>query len=447
MELALQPIDYSIAGTDLGQSLLKGYQGAEADKLARAQLARQLQQQQQLDTARATALKDPTARNLSALFILDPGSHEAIKAAHGALSEDQQKVEINDLSAMLGYARAGRKNDVKRLIQRRIDADTKAGKPTAEDEQFLEMIDDEDDGEDVVGLISMQLAGRLGPERFSEAFERFGNAERADTKLPAEVGLLVGQTAQANAGALKAIEEAEQIAPNAQSGREVDQAKIRDYNSAIQWRADSLNLERDRLETNTNLELEKLAQARELAGVQLSPTSEKAMTDSVLAAESSRQLANRANGLADRMAALGTGGTASQITEVIKGSFGNPTLLRKEYTALINSQAVKNLPPGPASDRDIQLALKGFPVATAGAETMASFLRGMAKMQDIAANREQARADWISENGNLGTAKRDLTVNGVRVPKGATFGDFSKSQSSIERREALPERPYLRHGR
>lgn len=449
LQIFNQPIDYSsmLTGADPGAALAQGYQEAELQKLAQAQLQRQLQQRQQLDTARQNAIKNPSGAAFRELFVLDPASREAIKSAHDSLDADTQKQEIGDLTAMYGYAKAGRKEDVRRIAQRRLDADKKAGLDTSDDEQFLGMLDDDDDGQDVLGLISMQLSGRLGPDKFTEAFETFGSEDRAAQELPSKIGLTTAQAAQANATANKAAEEAQQIAPNAEAERKLAEAKVRDLGSQIQWRADSLALDRDKLETTTQVELEKLAQARDLAGANISPGSEAEMTKAVIGAEASRQQANRMSALADNIANANlSGGWVSWLAQNGGQAYGKPNLLRKEYTALVNSQAVKNLPPGPASDRDIKLALQGFPSATANAETMASFLRGMAKLQELGANREQARADWISSNGNLGTAKRDLTVNGVKVPKGSTFGDFSKSRSAVERREAVPERSYMRFG-
>lgn len=437
------PIDYwsQLSAVDPAAQVQAALKEAVGRRIAEATNARAVQQQQQLDAARQRAISDPSAKNFSSLFILDPGSHEAIKKAHDTLDTEGQKQTLGELSSIRGYLRAGRPEMATKLIQRRIEADKKAGHDTADDEQMLEMITEDPDGAGT--LVDMQLAGIMGPDKWEATFKAIGEDKRAETKLPAEVGKLTAEAAQATAAAGKTVEEAKQVAPNARSAREVDQARIADIQSAIQTRAETLALQRDTLETNVNLELEKLA----AKGIELSPNSEKVMTDSVIAAEGSRQLANRANSLAERVTALGAGGTASQVTEAIKGVFGSPTLLRKEYATLINSQAVKNLPPGPASDRDIQLALKGFPSTYSSPETLASFLRGMAKLQTLGANREQGRADWISENGNLGRAKRDLTVNGVKVPAGSTFADFSSSAAAIERREAVGERSYMRFGR
>lgn len=436
----------AIGGPDIADALAKHAQEIQAATLGRYQLARQLTQQHQVDQARQEAISNPSAETFNRLFVLDPEHHEAIKSAWGAKDADTQKGELRDLSAIRGYLTAGRPEEATKLIQRRIDADKTAGHDTADDEQMLSMITEDPDS--ARGLVDYQLAGVMGPDKWSATFKEIGDGARADQAQPSLIAKNFGEGAQAQANAAKTLTEAKEVAPNAAAERDYKAAQAADLQSQITNRAERLSLDRDTLETNTGLELQKLQQARELQGVQLSGTAETTMTNAVVAAEGSRQLANRASALADQLAGANlTGGWMSWLAQNGSGALGNPNLLRKEYVALVNSQAVKNLPAGPASDKDIAMAMKGFPPPTANAETMASFLRGMAKLQTVAANRDQARADWISDNGNLGRAKRDLTVNGVKVPAGATYAEWSASQAATERREAVTDRSYMRFGK
>jgi hypothetical protein len=442
LQLFSGPIDYSqaLAGPDIGASLLKGYQDAEKQKLLTAELTRQMERRKQLETAQKAAIEKPSLETFNALFVLDPENHEAIKSAWNAKDEDTRRGELAEKASIRGFLRAGQPERAKAVLQRRIEADKKAGIDTSDDEEIVGLIDE--DPVAAGGVVDYAIASVIGPDKWSEAFGKFGEDARAAAKLPGEIAKAEADVAKTGAEIGKIEAETVEIAPTASAGRSLINAQVANFQSAIEERAARLDLDKDRLTSEVQLRLEEAA----AKGTEVTPHFQKVLGDSVIAAESNRALGNRAKDLADRVAALGTGGTASQVTELVKGAFGNPTLLRKEYQALISSQAVKNLPPGPASDKDIQLAMKGFPAPNASAETMSSFLRGLAKMQDIAANREQAKADWISDNGSLGTAKRDLTVNGVRIPKGSTFGDFSKTQAAAERREAQPERSYMRFG-
>ena len=122
--------------------------------------------------------------------------------------------------------------------------------------------------------------------------------------------------------------------------------------------------------------------------------------------EASRK--NRANKLVldlNKMPDTLTSGQLGVAEEVVKGFFGRQdaeTLLRTEATALRNSNAIKNLPKGPASDKDVALVLAGELDPYANKETLLAYARGIAK---IAAHAEQNLRDqsaWIGRyNGSL----------------------------------------------
>ena len=94
------------------------------------------------------------------------------------------------------------------------------------------------------------------------------------------------------------------------------------------------------------------------------------------------------------------GGTWGERVKDVTGSQDAVTRLRQRYMGIRSSMAVKNLPPGVASDKDIELALKGFPTENANKETITSFLRGMSKLETVQDQFETFKADYISENGS-----------------------------------------------
>jgi hypothetical protein len=97
-------------------------------------------------------------------------------------------------------------------------------------------------------------------------------------------------------------------------------------------------------------------------------------------------------------------GAPALIKERWKSLLGNEdevTLLRANYNAVKNSLVMDNLPPGVASDKDIELALSGFLPATANPEQISSFMRGMAKISDISSKKEFMRAIHLTENKGL----------------------------------------------
>ena len=94
-------------------------------------------------------------------------------------------------------------------------------------------------------------------------------------------------------------------------------------------------------------------------------------------------------------------GAVASTEEWLKTALGSEdevTVLRTRYRKLRNSKAVSDLPPGPASDRDIALALEGWPKPSANAEYMESFLIGLAKLQTLEMARARHRATYIEVN-------------------------------------------------
>jgi len=95
------------------------------------------------------------------------------------------------------------------------------------------------------------------------------------------------------------------------------------------------------------------------------------------------------------------GGVAGSLTEYIKEISGEQdaiSALRTEASRLTTSEAVANLPKGPASDRDIALVLKGVPPANAKADYLAQYARGVAKMQQAEADYKREQLNWLSKN-------------------------------------------------
>ena len=81
------------------------------------------------------------------------------------------------------------------------------------------------------------------------------------------------------------------------------------------------------------------------------------------------------------------------------GTQGGEQIARANFNALKASVTADKLPPGAASDKDVELALSGYPTERYNAEQLSSFLRGQAKLAALAAEREDARAEYMSKDG------------------------------------------------
>jgi hypothetical protein len=107
-----------------------------------------------------------------------------------------------------------------------------------------------------------------------------------------------------------------------------------------------------------------------------------------------------ANQFRDRPKQL-EGGVKSTFSEFIKAALGTQddvTEFRRKFNKVRLSEGLKNLPPGPATDRDVQEAFRGVPKENAGPEQIESFLRGAARLARLDAAFNQFKSDFISGN-------------------------------------------------
>jgi hypothetical protein len=241
-------------------------------------------------------------------------------------------------------------------------------------------------------------------------------AETAKAWHDADTASYGGQQAQAN------IENTEENTRNVQSqisdrrarlglDRQATQANIQNISSQIKERGNKYLLDDQKLK-------------------QLPEFTLKLINDSVNAATASEQSVKNYNDLADKLlAASGAKGVAGSGAEQYKKILGNQdaiTQLKQEYVRFRSQEIIKSLPPGVASDKDIELAMQGFPPENASPEHLAGFLRGMAKLRQYEATHSYAKADWLTENGSLARAKKDMVIDGVDVKAGTGFNEFYK---------------------
>jgi len=95
------------------------------------------------------------------------------------------------------------------------------------------------------------------------------------------------------------------------------------------------------------------------------------------------------------------GGVVTSFNEFLKKSLGtqdDATEFRRGFNKVRISEGLKSLPPGPASDVDVQMAFKGVPPDNAPPSQMKSFLRGAARLSRLESAYNQFKSDHISEN-------------------------------------------------
>lgn len=415
------PIDYTVDVQSPFQAAMQGLQlGSALDQAAALNQVRQQQiEQAQIATQAAADQQErqrqlnaalmglrqnpnPTGRDFVDVAMLLPEKEaESMRANFGLLDEDRKQAELRFAGQVISAINSGKTDIAKRLIELRASGETDPRQKKAWND-WRSLIDQSPETAAEMG--SIMLASLPGG---GDLLESVAKARRA----PAEQQLVEAQARSAQVEA--------DIAPA------VAQAQVADIESRIAERADRLNLDRDQVAMEAAQRLQELSIE---PGVELDTHSRtlinNAATESVTASASANQLED----LARRIQAMGGGlGGATSISDAfgrLTGQQGAWEQTRQEYIRLRNSLAMDSLPPGPATDKDIELAMQGFPPETANAEALSTFLTGMAKMQRLNGMVEDAKAEWVANIGSLAPASDAISVGGVDVPAGETFPKF-----------------------
>lgn len=166
-----------------------------------------------------------------------------------------------------------------------------------------------------------------------------------------------------------------------------------------------------------------VAQARNEASPGLSEAATVRVNDAFTASDAARTRAGQLDELRAKfqeqtsLGQIGRGGRA--IVEAFGGDTEYGRLVR-EFTRLRNSEVGRALPPGPATDRDIQLISRGFPGENASADEITAFLSAASRMAAYEADYNRFRAMFMDANrGSMGRANRSFEIDGVTIPAGA----------------------------
>lgn len=137
----------------------------------------------------------------------------------------------------------------------------------------------------------------------------------------------------------------------------------------------------------------------------LGAADKRAVREATASAREQTGIAQEATRIANEYLALEPlSGGLGQIVDQWQRFSGNTTevtALRTSFNKLRNNMVMESLPPGVASDKDIEVAMSGFPTNSWGGEQIASYMRGMAKIAAITAEREGLRAKHMVENGGI----------------------------------------------
>jgi hypothetical protein len=456
----MEPINYLAQVADPFAQATQGLQlGAGMAELQQKQAAMvQQQQRQQLavqEQARFFSNPKPTMRDAARYAsLLTPEQANAFRPFMEGISKEQQQGTLKSTGQLLSALQTNPEIFISKAKENALAARNSGDEEDATlFEQMAAAAADPQRGPAVVfKSLAARTAGIPGAKEMFETIDKSLSTARAEAEAPAELqkkiadanaavadaekkvaeakdtpARLAAEQEKRVADAQKAQVEAQFAGPLAQANLNLNAAQIKKINSDISNAAAKLNLDTQTMQATV---AEKLSSIQKNIN-ELPADTRKLVNDSAVTAAAAKQSAGQFNDLAKQLEAAGGGyGVFSSASEFLKkgtGFQGGLTQLRNEYTRLRNSAAIKSLPPGPATDADIQLALKPFPPETADAKTMASFLRGMAKLQDIEASVSNAKTDWLANNNGVLTRARNTFQAGDYATKpGESFNDFTQ---------------------
>jgi hypothetical protein len=206
----------------------------------------------------------------------------------------------------------------------------------------------------------------------------------------------------------------------------------------------ALDLEKERLQIQEIKQ--KLDQARE-EKVKVFASTNKFAKELSDASATNQQSADIAKGILEK---IDSGEV--QIPSTAKGAawqyvrdriplLGNDvTMLRKEYQKLANSEVIKSLPPGSASDADRRFAQEGVMSKDANPKQFRKGVEAMARLSEYASRYNEAKLAWVSQNaGSAGSALKEFSVFGAPIKKGSAFNAWWNKEGNKLDQNFMPD--------
>ncbi|HGL4258716.1 TPA: hypothetical protein ACKE3D_002402 [Burkholderia dolosa] len=163
----------------------------------------------------------------------------------------------------------------------------------------------------------------------------------------------------------------------------------------------------------------------------LGESQQKYVNDAQNAALTARQTGEKTLSLVKQLEdapefSQGLGATFADWRAKVTGNPYEGQQLRNQLKQFVNSTILNELPPGSASDKDVQLVRNGTPADNASKETWQAYLSAVGRTQQAAAMYAQLRADYITANrGNFGPLMQPATINGRQFPAGTSLAEVA----------------------
>jgi len=228
----------------------------------------------------------------------------------------------------------------------------------------------------------------------------------------------------------------QQLDETARSNRAGESLQARGQNMSYQSAMTGHNLAAQRLALDQQEFGLKVQQAQEKAqqlidgapklSVNMEKSIEKSVNDSAASTNSADSMAALAQQFRQEKPTTGLFGNASNMFAKVTGTDTALRDLRIRQNALVNNQVLRFLPPGPATDRDVEIVRQGAPTDMDNPEVVARWLDAMSNLERRSAQFNDFKAEWMSANGNPGQSRNGGQVLGMDVQKGESLGSAAR---------------------
>lgn len=393
--MAIQPIDYSSAGLQALQGGLQTGLGLREasmrQQLFDQQLAEQ-EKQQQFGVALKSAWESGDNKSMVDLIASNPEQLQTIQGLMGFRDQQQRQAIGNVASQLTAALDSGNVQGAAGVIQSNAEALQAMGQDPATLLQQLQQ-DPTSLRKGADGLMLLTMS----PDQVMAYKQKLEDQAIQRGRVQAQ---LRGQDIQMRGQNMTANTAAQRLA--------FDQGKFGVEMQQAAEKADELKASAPKLSVNM----------------------EKALDSAVGDAATSRSSAASMEELASRWETdkptAGIFGSAQSTWNKMTGSDTGLRDLRIRTSQFLNSQALKYLPPGPATDRDVELAREGVPTNMDDPKLVSNWLKAQARNEKRSALYNDFRAEWISAQGNPGQAKAEANISGIDVKKGESFASAAK---------------------
>ena len=330
------------------------------------------------------------------------------------------------LAQMAGQLGVQRNEDLRRAVQPMLGID-----PRTQGEKITEQLQNVDTSTPEGLLQAAQAIQSIDPVRAAALRQAAAEARRATIAQEAE-----------KARAKAALISAETGKVNAETARQ----SLGLDRSRLDWQITDTERLREIQEEENTIQ-QTIAETRLLAErnreSDLSVFAQRSIDEAVRESNAARTKGLQAMSLAKRYEVVqptpGFGGTALSAFNDFLGTQGDADMLKREFNGFVNNSVMLSLPPGAASDSDVELARSGFPDARYNADQIQKYLKGVAKASAIVSEYEQQRAEYISKNkGNQAGfleewnnfKESDAFVSNIEKKYGVTFNEDAKAQET-----------------